>query len=535
MSQVSLGELLFADPVQHGAHGDGEPLVPRPLAAWLSMVTGRDMELASGELLATDGHLITLPNALPRPLEAADAAIFRVAALGQAGLVALGLLEQRPFIARMHRDWLLRTAWTQLAVRAVLSHYARELPGVARDLRQVQANAKANRLMLNTAELPRKGLPGLFEELLSAPAGAVEPLALMGQASSWRERLAAADLGPCPTPWYLGVLRPEWLLESRELDLDWQKGQKPLRLLRRAMGRLRRGPELPDLNAPSAPERLSTRREWRSTGWAEVRVVESIARGGALSSWDRIVGANQQAARALQRRFAALRSSPRWRGGQLDGSEVDLDRALIALADMRAGNEPDRRLYRRFVRPPLPLAVQTLVDLSGSTTGAVLHAQQQAVVLLALALEALGAPNAFTGFNGAEGQVHLHGLKGFDEGLDEGPRKRLGNLRAGGSSRLGAVVRHCAEALARRPEPRRLLLLLSDGRPEARDYGGSAAMTDTALAVREARRRGLHVHCVSLDARDTRWLRPLFGEHHLALRRVEELAERLPELIARLH
>ena len=211
-----------------------------------------------------------------------------------------------------------------------------------------------------------------------------------------------------------------------------------------------------------------------------------------------------------------------------------MDRVLVALADLKAGQEPDRRLYRRFERPPLPLAVHTLVDLSASTTGAVLHAEQQAVVLFALALESLGLRGAFTGFHGQAGEVTLSTLKGFDQPLDESARKRLANLRAQGSTRLGTVIRHTASSLERAPEPRRLMLLLSDGRPEGPDYRGLDALRDSAMAVRQVRRGGIAVHCVSLDSRDTSWLRPIFGEDHLAVRRIEELPHRLPALFSRL-
>ena len=532
MSEIEFSELLFADPVSLGPTGGGSPVQPRRLEAWLEMLTGGRFEIGVGQVPATDGRLIVLPAALPEPVTEEDAGIFRIASLVQAGLVSLGLLEQRPFIARMHRDWLLRTAWTQLAGRAVLAHYARGLPGVARDWERIKSSQSASRLMVNLVEVPHSGLPEVFSDLLRHPPGAPDALSLMGEASRWRDRLASADLGPAPVPWYLGVLRPEWLLESRELDEDWQRGQKPLRLLRRAIERARG--QKPLFEQVIRPTVEPSRREWRDGGWSTVRVVENEARGGPTSSWDRILASHQREARALQRRFAALRQEPRWVGGQLDGSEVDLDRALVALADIQAGQEPSRYLYRSFLRPPLPLAVHTLVDLSGSTTGAVLHAEQSAVVLFALALQSLGAPHAFTGFNGSDGVVRLHHLKGFEQSLDESARKRLGNLQAEGSTRLGAVIRHAAAGLRRRREPRRLLLLLSDGRPEARDYRGRVALTDSALAVREARRSGVQVHCISLDGRDTRWLRPIFGAHHLALRRVDELASRLPELFARL-
>lgn len=530
-AELRLAELLFADPVALGGSGDGTPIRPRRLEAWLEMVTGHAVQVARGELPATDGHLVVLPAALPRPIEESDAAIWRCAGLVQAGLSALGLLDHRPFLARMHRDWVLRTCWSNLAGNAVLNHYGSQMPGIARDILLSRASAKAMRLMVNVSEVPRAGLPPLFSELLAEPAGAAEALGLMGRASSWRERIHRADLGPPPVPWLLGVLRPEWLLDPGELDEDWKKGQKPLRMLRRAMDKARRKPKRPE----SAPRPADTvrRPEWAG-GWQAdaVEVVESEARGGPLSSWDRILAAHRREARSLQRRFAALREEPRWRGGQLDGSEVDLDRALIAMADISAGQEPDRRLYRRFVRPPLPLAVHVLVDLSASTTGAVLHAQQQAVVLLALALQSIGLPCAFTGFNGEGRVVRLHRLKDFDEPLDEPARKRLANLVASGNTRLGTVLRHAGEGLKKRPEPQRLLLLLSDGRPEGRDYRGQDALTDSALAVREVSRAGIEVQCVSLDPRDTRWLEPIFGRRHLVLKRVEELPHRLPALVA---
>ena len=67
-----------------------------------------------------------------------------------------------------------------------------------------------------------------------------------------------------------------------------------------------------------------------------------------------------------------------------------------------------------------------------------------------------------------------------------------------------------------------------------RDYRGLDALRDSAMAVRQVRRGGIAVHCVSLDSRDTSWLRPIFGEDHLAVRRIEELPHRLPALFSRL-
>ena len=54
---------------------------------------------------------------------------------------------------------------------------------------------------------------------------------------------------------------------------------------------------------------------------------------------------------------------------------------------------------------------------------------------------------------------------------------------------MGAAVRHAARLLAERPRGHRLLLLLTDGKPNDADhYEGRYAVEDTRMAIREARR-----------------------------------------------
>ena len=74
--------------------------------------------------------------------------------------------------------------------------------------------------------------------------------------------------------------------------------------------------------------------------------------------------------------------------------------ALVSLCQRQSGRQtPDPRVYRQFIRRPEPLCVMTLVDLSGSTQGRVLHAQQRALVLFAEGLRSLSLSHAFYGFN----------------------------------------------------------------------------------------------------------------------------------------
>ena len=84
------------------------------------------------------------------------------------------------------------------------------------------------------------------------------------------------------------------------------------------------------------------------------------------------------------------------------------------------------------------------------------------------------------------------------------------------------------------PQERRILMLLSDGRPEDKGgYRGSYGVKDTAMAVHEAHRQGVHVHCISMDPSEGAegYLEEIFGKgRYLLLDDVDHLPVRLPEV-----
>jgi hypothetical protein len=279
--------------------------------------------------------------------------------------------------------------------------------------------------------------------------------------------------------------------------------------------------------------------EWdfrlRNYRLAATRVISPEAQGGSIDGYNKIVKTHKAEIAKICRQFEALRIEERWRGGEREGPELDLPRVVRAITDIQAGYQPDDNLYRRFIRDPQDVTVMTLVDLSGSTQGRILSEEQRAVVLFAEGLQRLSVPHAFYGFNGtAPTSCTLHRLKGFKEQYEEGVYKRLGNLRASGGTRLGAHIREAHRILSVRSESRRILILLSDGKPEARgDYRGEYGIEDSAMAVKEGAKHGIKTHCVSLDfASDAPdYLAKIFGRgNFLVLERAESLALRLPEL-----
>lgn len=224
---------------------------------------------------------------------------------------------------------------------------------------------------------------------------------------------------------------------------------------------------------------------------------------------------------------------------QEEGSELDLDVALRALIDWRAGAQPDPRILMSHRADGRSIAVLVLLDLSQSLNDAVpgagqtrLALSQQAVALLAWAIDRLGDPSALAGFHSdTRHNVRYQHIKGFSERWDDTPKARLAALGASCSTRMGAALRHAAHYLGAQSADTKLLLVPTDGRPSDVDvHDDQALVADARQAVQELAQRGMHSHCISLDPRTDAYVHDIFGRHATVVDRVAQLPERLTRL-----
>ncbi|PJB44728.1 MAG: VWA domain-containing protein, partial [Comamonadaceae bacterium CG_4_9_14_3_um_filter_60_33] len=90
--------------------------------------------------------------------------------------------------------------------------------------------------------------------------------------------------------------------------------------------------------------------------------------------------------------------------------------------------------------------------------------------------------------------------------------------------------------LAHRPERKRLLMLLTDGKPNDLDvYEGRYGLEDTRQAVREAQAAGLTPFCVTIDEKAHDYLPMLFGQNGYAMvRKPQDLVRQLTQAWATL-
>ena len=127
-------------------------------------------------------------------------------------------------------------------------------------------------------------------------------------------------------------------------------------------------------------------------------------------------------------------------------------------------------------------------------------------------------------------------VKGFADAPGDASGARIAALDADGYTRIGAAIRHATAALSGEPTERRLLLILSDGKPnDVDEYEGPYGIEDARQAVAEARAQGVDVFCLTVDREAPRYARGFSAAPASALlRRPDQLPEVLIEVLRRL-
>ncbi len=296
-------------------------------------------------------------------------------------------------------------------------------------------------------------------------------------------------------------------------------------------------PELQSLPPRHYPEWDANSQSYRPD-W--VSVYEALHPSGDASTIDALLAQHAVLARQLQKLLDLLKPQSRVRiRYQEEGSELDLDVALRSLLDWRAGAQPDPRILMSHRTDGRSIAVMVLLDLSQSLNDTVpgtqhtrLALSQEAVALLAWAIDRLGDPFALAGFNSnTRHDVRYQHIKGFGEAWGEAPKARLAALQARYSTRMGAALRHAAHYLGAQTADKKLLLVLTDGRPSDIDVSDDQALVhDARQAVQELAQKRMHTHCISLDPKADAYVHDIFGPHATVVDRVEQLPERLTKL-----
>jgi nitric oxide reductase NorD protein len=242
----------------------------------------------------------------------------------------------------------------------------------------------------------------------------------------------------------------------------------------------------------------------------------------------------------LQRQFSALKPLRQWQNRQTEGDELDLDACLERAVQHRQGRgEIDQKLFRRCLQSQRDLACLVLADISLSTETHINNQQrvidvaQDGLLLLSEALQASRDPFAVFAFSSRRrDHIRFHHIKSFEESYNSTIRGRIQALKPGYYTRMGAAIRQSINLLKVRHEHQKILLLLTDGKPNDLDlYEGRYGIEDTRMAVQEAHKAGITPFCVTIDDEASDYLPYIFGSNHfVVIRDPAQLPLQLPKL-----
>ena len=267
--------------------------------------------------------------------------------------------------------------------------------------------------------------------------------------------------------------------------------------------------------------------DWRLGAYREpgATVLLLPAPDGPQQWVDDTLAARRGMLHEIRRRFELLRAQRTRLRRQLGGDDIDLQAYIDSQSDFRAGLPMNQQLYQAERRSRRDMAVMLLVDVSGSTDGwiaadqRIIDVEREALLLVCLALDGMSDPYSVLAFSGEGPQaVVVRSIKRFDEGYDSAVARRIAGLEPEHYTRAGAALRHASSLLMQQPAEHRLLLLLSDGKPNDVDnYEGRYGVEDMRQAVLEARLQGISPFCLTIDRLAANYLPAVFGPHHYAL------------------
>ncbi len=234
----------------------------------------------------------------------------------------------------------------------------------------------------------------------------------------------------------------------------------------------------------------------------------------------------------LRRTFEVLRGEDKMLKRQTVGDDIDFDALVAAYADLQSGHELSDRLLTRRHKNERDLAVLFMVDMSGSTKGWINDAERESLVMLCEALEVLGDRYAIYGFSGLTRQrCEIYRIKRFDEAYDDTVRQRIAGITPQNYTRMGVAIRHLTKLLNAVDARTKLLITLSDGKPDdySDNYRGAYGIEDTRQALIEAHRSGVKPFCITIDSEARDYLPHLYGPVNWTL--VDDV-KRLPLKVA---
>ena len=212
-----------------------------------------------------------------------------------------------------------------------------------------------------------------------------------------------------------------------------------------------------------------------------------------------------------------------------ESQEVLSDRGIIVPSRLwRIGRSSEANLFRRDLKAGASdFVVDVLIDASGSQMSRQSEVALQAYII-SEALSNVEFPHRVMSFCTFWDYTILHRFREYDDSRTA--NENIFNYVTSSNNRDGLAIRTVGQSLLTRPEEKKILIILSDGkpydvivnRPNARNpqpYQGKYAVNDTATEVRRLRSQGVSVLGVFAgEEKDLSTEKKIFGKDFAYIR-----------------
>lgn len=218
------------------------------------------------------------------------------------------------------------------------------------------------------------------------------------------------------------------------------------------------------------------------------------------------------------------------------------------LDDMKQGCKLTRRQFGRkiesrdtfridskfFSNTKLPqdlpdMAIMVLIDESGSMSGSRIEAARKAAYLLYDFASGLNIPICICGHSNNYG-VNFQQYTSF-ENISNNDKYRLNHIKSkNASNRDGMAIIFADELLVKRPEEVKLMFIISDGQPNADNYGGNSAKEDIRSIVSKYKKKGIQTFAAAIGD-DRERIREIYGSGYLDITDLSQLPKTLVNMV----
>ncbi len=198
-----------------------------------------------------------------------------------------------------------------------------------------------------------------------------------------------------------------------------------------------------------------------------------------------------------------------------------------------------QNFYTTYEKKTRDMATLILADVSLSTEGGItqdvriIDVIKDGLIVFSEALEKLQDKFAIYSFSSLQNKkVYFNIIKNFNDKYSDLIRGRIDSMQPQYYTRLGAAIRESAKILDKQQSANKLLLIISDGKPNDEDrYDGRYGIEDTKKAIEEVKKKGITPFCITVDLDAKEYLSYLFGRNGFAVvRDGQKLPKVIPEV-----